>query len=158
MSNGNIQIPSRRERTVLEARYIEGVNNKIAILQPDNLILEIDDKPIKYGNVITPYSYHYGKIAAYLLLENVLNVKENGQLCIDIYFMKNIPVNPEQSIVINPSFMPTLLKIYLCDKTWGVIKWVIFYLNMKPSIRTVHSMKMNRVWDDDMESLPDNRS
>ena len=50
-----------------------------------------------------------------------------------------------------------LLKLYLENKTWGVIKWVSIKRNERPQKPIVDSMKQISVWDETMEALPLNK-
>ncbi len=49
-----------------------------------------------------------------------------------------------------------LYKMYKLDIKWGVVKWCCIHRKSKPQEPIVTDMKKDNVWNEIMESLPDN--
>ena len=139
----------------VEESYIQKINDKIEILNPENLLL-FNNTSIRYGDVLYPGVTHTSKIAAFLLFENILSINNDGNIQVHSYCLSPLPMKGVW-LNIPVGFLRTLLNIYLCDRRWGITKWICCRKNSQPHYEIVSDMKAYGSWDEFMEALPKNR-
>lgn len=51
--------------------------------------------------------------------------------------------------------IPNLYRFHAADNKWGSLKWVCQKRNLQPQMPIIRDMKLEGVWDDMMENLPE---